>query len=551
MSIYLPNFNDQRIIDFCGAFGATVDGFYAKLGDLGYTGSIDDRWKAYLIDRYGYFNGLHINGYEDEGSFAFTTYEPTSWAWFDGRTEVTRTTAMTGQPTEASNVFFAGWFSPEGVGVNSPTSGILGMLIAYLAQTPLEGNLININRVAANLPVNRFALKDGFSSLFTNSVEYFNASSPVNSNKYFLAAFIDEVTTVATLAIFNGTSWEVVTADPFGLGSTFDANQVYPTRIGGHNASVDTRWWGRLANVGLAYDIDPIDLTSSSVRNSLLVDPGSDGSGYGVGPMAAFFSGDAATMNAGTNAGTGGTFDSITDGLVANYPYTQRRAVNAAGAAHLNLPTVTGITTGLPTFFFSCWFKVASSVTALSPFMYMHTGTGTFGLGKQASGNGNGAGIIVSDGVIGPTPGPGATRSEAVVNDGVLHHFVCVGSIAGDYIVGYVDGEYSFGTTSASWGMTNFGTLSGIRVGANTGSTIRLVGEIGDLWFSETLPADLTAAIATLYNGGTPPLLTERNHKIQGVSPIVLVGQGMGLDHWNAGKNLGTGGTFTPSSAFT
>lgn len=69
--IYLPNFTDSRVIEFCGAYGNNVDGFYNKLGSLGFTGSIDDRWKAFLTAKYGYFNGNAISGYESENDFVF------------------------------------------------------------------------------------------------------------------------------------------------------------------------------------------------------------------------------------------------------------------------------------------------------------------------------------------------------------------------------------------------------------------------------------------------------------------------------------------------
>lgn len=72
--IYLPNFTDSRVIAFCGSNGVSVDGFYKSLlTATGQTsGHIDDLWSIYLTTKYGYYNGPHINGYEDEASFTFS-----------------------------------------------------------------------------------------------------------------------------------------------------------------------------------------------------------------------------------------------------------------------------------------------------------------------------------------------------------------------------------------------------------------------------------------------------------------------------------------------
>jgi len=99
--------------------------------------------------------------------------------------------------------------------------------------------------------------------------------------------------------------------------------------------------------------------------------------------------------------------------------------------------------------------------------------------------------------------------------------------------------------------LIDFSSHTGIRIGANPSAALLFNGQLGDVWFSVTLPADIPAALVTLRGGGTPPLLTERNHKIQGVSPLALLGQGMVLSHWNAGKNLGTAGDFTATNSFT
>ena len=82
LTVYLPTFTDQRIIDFCTDAGEppTVQGFRNALSiATGVTeGSMDDLWVRYLVDVKGFtFVGLHSGHYASpESDFAFTVPLP-------------------------------------------------------------------------------------------------------------------------------------------------------------------------------------------------------------------------------------------------------------------------------------------------------------------------------------------------------------------------------------------------------------------------------------------------------------------------------------------
>ena len=484
-------------------------------------------------------------------------YEPSAWAWFDGRTEVAKTTALSSPDGTVNNLFFSGWFSPEDVGVVSPLSGVLGLFYAYDNDATETGIALSINRVALTAPVNRFAMKDSTATFNTTSTVYANAAAPVNSNRYFIACFVDSITPAnSVMAIFSGTSWELVTGS-LGLGIARDAAEIYPLAIGSHGAGAGSRWYGRMADIFFKTNIDAIDLTVASVRNALLVDPGAAGAGLGIGGGVPdiFFRNSAALFNAGTNAGSGGTFNSIVDGLVANSPYTQ---VRVTGAASPYLSRASAVSAGIQTFFFSGWINITTGTTAGCAILSLTGGVGNLILSRTSTANGGGLACTASDSLgSGATtatyagdPDAQTTRGSANLADSTLHHVAVVGDIAG-YVTGYVDGVLAFRFQPSVPAMVDFSSHTGIRVAATPTPNQLFNGQLGDVWFSVTLPADIPAALVTLRGSGTPPLLTERNHRIQGVSPLALLGQGMVLSHWNAGKNLGTAGDFTATGSFT
>lgn len=93
--IYMPNFADQRVIDFCTGHSQRpdLDGFYKSLcAELGVTGGqIDELWKQYLTGKYGTYLGPNINAYENEADFEFSASDAavlwedsTSVDWEDG-----------------------------------------------------------------------------------------------------------------------------------------------------------------------------------------------------------------------------------------------------------------------------------------------------------------------------------------------------------------------------------------------------------------------------------------------------------------------------------
>lgn len=84
-TIYPPSIADSRVAEFIDTYspdptGAVNDDFrtamlaYLEIEDEGQ--DLEEVWKAYLIDRFGYHVGQHINHYTPEEEFEFDPEEP-------------------------------------------------------------------------------------------------------------------------------------------------------------------------------------------------------------------------------------------------------------------------------------------------------------------------------------------------------------------------------------------------------------------------------------------------------------------------------------------
>lgn len=296
MSIYLPNFNDQRIIDFCGAFGATTDGFYNKLGDLGFTGSIDDRWKAYLIDKYGYFNGLHVSGYENEADFTFNTYTHTA-VNFDGTTP---------------DFLYKSAAPLTGFGALSAVQNCT--IVAKFTTTTVTP--------AANHPL--FQIRDGTGAIIVLAL---NTAGQISCN-YTDTGTGDGFTSkiiVAAGVVTVGPEFLIHVAITPGTIKTWvngsaQANQTWTAAPLDHSlqataylgasstGAANTGWSGTISLLYLCNGT--ADETATHFYSGGDVDLGTDGTLSGAPSPQIFFGGRqvVADWNAGTNQGTGGNF---------------------------------------------------------------------------------------------------------------------------------------------------------------------------------------------------------------------------------------------------
>lgn len=490
------------------------------------------------------------------GGYPANAYTPAAWGWYDGQTCIRRSTALTTASATTGNLLFTGWFSPEGA------NSILGHFTAIDSSTE---SAILINRVQANAPINRYAAKCGLNgtngALFTTEEIYKNTGSPPNAAIYFCAFYMDLVAGTGTLAISNGSAWVSVVTGAIGAGELRNFSTVTSWALGQHLSASNSFWWGRLADFWYKSNITELDLNVPSVRNSLLVDPGTNGTGYGLGTPEIWFRGLAADMNALTNvSGGGGNFSSL-EGCVADYNYTQSRAVFNGTTHKIDFAAVTGLTSPLMEFTLSFWTRF-STTTGRSLFSLYGGSGGAFAVNRvgtsgkirlTATDSSNTNTLAAEDG------GNTSAALSTGTTDASRHHVLIVGSIVGDYVLGYVDGVFAFYTAIAGVSdLADFGGCVGARVGTNGAGSTFFDGSIGDPWFADAaldtaiyMPAFFGAAI----DGPMPasaPLITGYKGAVGGVTPKIWLGQGMLASQWNAGKNLGTGGAAsTVSGTFT
>jgi len=490
-------------------------------------------------------------GLVQSGDVPSSFYEPSAWAWFDGKSTLLKTAALTGASATVNTHLFTCWFSPEGDNL------ILGL---FTAKETVSGEFpFYSNRVNAVAPNNRMKIVSNIANLYTTSTEYANAAAPVNANRYFMAAWVDQVNLTGTIAIFSGTAWHVVSGVT-GAGVAWNFTLVNEIGIGRHFGVAGTHWWGRIANIWFKQNVT-IDLTNAAARNALLVDPGAAGSGLGLGAPEIFFSGAADKYNTLTNDGSGGAFNTLL-GLVSSSPYTQRRVATTNTQA-LNIAALTGLDNPLTAFTLSVWFKSSASPTTTTVLFALYGGTGVLNLQKSADATGNRLHLAITDSlsaVVTAADGPAAqsTRTSVAVNDAALHHAYIVASISGDYVEGYVDGVLAFTNNPvSSAGMVDFSTHVGARIGESASAALRWVGSIGDVWFADAVPSSHATPAARLaragemYNAGSPPLLSGFGREWYGTTPLLCVGFGTNAASWNTtAVNLGTGGTLTTTGTF-
>lgn len=243
MSIYLPNFNDQRIKDFCGANGATVDGFYKTLGDLGYTGSIGDRWKGYLTTKYGYYNGPHVNGYVNEADFTFEP--PPAWpeVFKTNGTGAIRSPYEQIGPSVASlnQIQLLVWFRID----SSPG------VIRTIAQISAANWGLSVTRLATNAV--RITYTDPAGTPWASSsaaisagadlhAAYISISTPqvaTLANGYIYATVDGSVTMTSELDVFSEYLQNNVASTAVGLGASAQSGTAYF-----NGGFVDVAFWG-------------------------------------------------------------------------------------------------------------------------------------------------------------------------------------------------------------------------------------------------------------------------------------------------------------------
>jgi|CXWL01.1.fsa_nt_gi hypothetical protein len=307
MSIYLPNFNDSRVVTFCGSDGVNVDGFYQALltATSQTSGHISDLWKLFLTNKYGYYNGPHITGYESEDTFsfggAFTIHNKVS---FDGINDWMYYPGGVREPGLIDGRYVT-------IAFNITPRKAVGTSQTILA-------LQSLNMVIKIHTDN--AIRFQFNSGALGGLQLVNGGSVtapmVTGNSYIYHFSFDCLAAARVVNVFcNGLPAEHnLTFNGVGDTATFTHISNNRTVFGNTNASGTANsplqadvgfFWMTVGNTVDHYITDPNKFCSPGGHDIAL---GGDGSEAGVQPVL-FFGGEhtAADWNAGTNFGTGGT----------------------------------------------------------------------------------------------------------------------------------------------------------------------------------------------------------------------------------------------------
>ena len=309
MAIYLPSFSDTRIKEFCtdAGYNADVDGFYKALcAELGVTsGHIDELWKQYLISRYGYFAGMHVNAYENESDFTFFSSAGHNMVAFDGTNDYLNRGALA-------------------TGLVDARYGTLAMKIKPVKAAGTAQNILHFGAANARIIIdtsNRIQFILTSASFGGATISGINSTALTTGNTYTIHMAWDSNGVSGTVAYVNG-----VSDNDDGFGSpTFVAGgtpgpltwtALAQTAIGASNAGASKLeaqlgfLWFTVGTTTASYITDPTKFYSGGDVNL-----GTDGTGSGLTQPVIFFGGrnTAADWN-----GTPGTASAVNKGSGAD-----------------------------------------------------------------------------------------------------------------------------------------------------------------------------------------------------------------------------------------
>lgn len=227
--IYMPNFSDSRVIAFCTDAGFTpdVDGFYKALKALGFTGSIDEMWAAYLLDKYGSFKGLHVNAYEDDSLFEFfRVSDPTVPS--AGTASTTAYNLGASGATAHGNVMRYSIYDSDENGLIDGTYDYPTNVKSYEGYQPFNANIVQRSfgtgdpTTGANLYDNlyfmRFTSMPTLSSTFSQGILSFSVGAVLSGESVYTPLRIRAIKTAPTWPTATNGQFSAETS-PIGYGN--------------------------------------------------------------------------------------------------------------------------------------------------------------------------------------------------------------------------------------------------------------------------------------------------------------------------------------------